>query len=256
MVLVRKVFIALFSIILLFTPLLSANTIQTPTFSSLTDNTFYMAINRPKGTKGYEWITRVYQEVFRRINARVSFVEQPLKRSSVEANEGRIDGEPARIFSYAETFTNLLRVEEPLFYMEVLAYASSPLTLNGWESLRGTSYRIEYPGGMKVCEENLAKVVPQSNFTPVRMTIHGILRLSKKRSDVYIDDKNFLLPLINHNQEELRGKIFFAGIMEKVPLYMYVHKKHQSFIQELAKSIRSVRDEGLVGQYHVEIYGY
>ena len=42
---------------------------------------------------------------------------------------------------------------------------------------------------------------------------------------------------------------------QEVPLYMYVHKKHQTLAPVLADTIRGIKSEGLIEHYHKIAFG-
>ena len=227
------------------------------TVSAHKENIFLMSINRPEGSPLYRWVELIYAEVFRRLNIKLEVTYQPLKRASVEANSGKVDGEPARIHAYGASYPNLIRVEEPIFSMSVIAYTADPSIsgLSGWESLRNTEYNVGYPHGMKICENNLSKVVKAERLFNVTETVHGLRMAASGRIDLYVDDMNSVNPILYNNEYNLEDKIHVAGIMEEVPLYMYVHKKHRSLIPKLEDAIKEVKSEGLIGKYNKIAFG-
>lgn len=245
-----------FFILLAGSPVLKPGECQ-ELISAKTDNAFYMVINRPEGSPLYEWTRLIYEEVFRRLNIEVKFDYYPLKRAGIQTDSGESDGEPARVYSYAENYTNLLRIEEAVFSMTVVAYAADPEIkgLKGWESLRGTEFQIEYPRGMKICELNLPKIVKKEFLHSISGSYQGLARLAEKRTDLYIDDLNSASPIINNPELGLKDKINIAGVMASAPLYMFVHKRHRGKVARLANIIRAIKSEGLVEKYRIEAFG-
>jgi len=221
------------------------------------EKSFLISINRKEETPLFKWVTFIYTEVFRRLNIKVQVVYHPLKRSSIELNEGRVDGEPARIYDYGATYPNLVRIEEPVFSMTVAAYKAVPSMpdLNGWESLKNTHYLVDYPKGMKVCETTLSIVVKAEQISTSTNTWHGIQKLALKRIDYYIDDLNSISPILRNKSDKLKDKVFFAGVMQKTLLYMYVHKKHKSLAPEIAEMIKKIKSEGLIEYYQKKAFG-
>lgn len=225
--------------------------------STLKDNTFFMAINRPETEPYYTWIEMIYREVFTRLDIRLKTKYYPLMRASYVANKGQVDGEPARIYSYADSYPNLLRVEESVFPITVTAYmsASSDTELKGWESLRNTEYTVEYPRGMKICENNLKKVVKAELLSDITETSQGLRKLAFGRIDIYVDDMNAAIPVLQNKEFDVKEKVRIAGVMEEVPLYMYVHKKHQALSPKLAAAIRELKSEGMIEKYRKTAFG-
>jgi hypothetical protein len=218
---------------------------------------FRLSINRPEGTPLYKRAALIYTEVFRRLNIKLLLEYHPLERSSIEVNEGRADGESARIHAYGKSFHNLIRVDETVFPMKVVAYKRDPSMpdLSGWESLRNSDYLVGYPRGMKACENNLLVNVKADRQAPGSSTYQGLRKLALGRMDYYVDDAHSIRPFLESSKYEWRGAVHFAGIMQEVPLYMYVHKKHKSLIPTLADTIRKIKSEGLIDRYDSLAFG-
>ncbi len=100
--------------------------------------------------------------------------------------------------------------------MTVAAYKAdkSIEELNDWESLRSTDYFIEYPRGMKICERNLEEVVNAGRLSNITMTSQGLKKLIAKRTDIYVDDVNSVIPYLNNERYGFHGKVHFAGTMQ------------------------------------------
>jgi len=227
------------------------------TVSTLKNNTFLMAINRPETEPYYKWIELIYKEVFGRIGIKLKTQYYALKRASYEANKGRVDGEPARIYGYATSYPNLIRIEESVFPITVTAYTAEPSVsrLKGWESLRNTEYLVEYPRGMKICENNLLKVIKAELLSDITEASQGLRKLAIGRIHIYVDDMHAVIPVLQNEEYNLKDKVRIAGIMEEIPLFMYVHKKHSALAPKLAETIKAVRSEGLIEQYRKTVFG-
>ena len=255
----RRYFVRTMTVLIIFTAgmFVPENGKCQETVSENKENIFLMSINRPEGSPLYKWVELIYTEVFRRLNIKLEVMYHPLKRASIEANLGRVDGEPARIYAYGASYPNLVRVEESVFSMSVISYTADPSTsgLSDWESLRNTEYKVGYPKGMKICENNLLKVVKAERLFKVTETSHGLRMLAAGRIDLYVDDLNSANPILLNNEYDLKDKIHVAGIMEEVPLYMYVHKKHRSLIPKLEYAIKAVKSEGFIGKYNKIAFG-
>ncbi|MFT5700433.1 MAG: polar amino acid transport system substrate-binding protein [Desulforhopalus sp.] len=219
-------------------------------------DTFYMAINRPEGTPLFEWTKLIYTEVFRRLNMELLVEYYPLKRASVQANKGEVDGEPARVYGYAESYPSLVRVEESIFSMNVVAYTIDPslAELRGWSSLENSEYTVEYPYGMEICEINLSKVLATHQILSIKQSLQGLERLVAGRTDLYIDDLNSTTPIIEDLKNGFKNIVRIAGGMESTPLYMYIHNSHRELKEKLETIIRDIKEEGLVELYRKEAF--
>lgn len=224
--------------------------------SSLKDETFRMAMNRPVDSPYYIWTNRVYSEIFSRLDIEFELLSFPFRRASAMVEEGFMDGEAGRIFDYKRSHPNLFRVGEPTFLLTLGAYAKyQSITLDNWDALERSSYKIGYPMGVKICENNLIPLIPQGRLTSVKNAKIGLKMLQDGRVDVYVDDINAVEPMLRTAETDYGKGIYFAGIMTQEPLYLYVSEKHRALIPKLNKAIKAVKDEGLVVKYYYEAFG-
>lgn len=226
--------------------------------TSFADAPFLLAINRPEGTSAYTYLNLLYTEIFKRIGISFKFVYIPLKRGAFEMDAGRFDGETSRIYEYGNTHPDLIRVKEYLYSTDVSAYATEPSTsnLNGWQSLNGTDFKVEYPRGVALSEINLKKVVDPKNLSTIVTAEQGLRRLLLKRTDLYIDDDLVVLPLLIGSEEFDNGKVHKIGHMASVPLYMYIHEKNSALEPRLSEVIKEVREEGMMQKYRKVVFGF
>lgn len=219
---------------------------------------FVMAINRPEGSSAYTYLNMLYTEIFKRLEIPLSMQYIPLKRGAFEMASGRFDGETSRIHAYGNAHPDLIRVTDYLYSTDVSAYATETTiaSLNGWQSLVGTDYKVEYPRGVILSEINLKKVVDPNKLTSIVTAEQGLRRLLLNRTDIYIDDDLLVLPLLIGSEEFNNGKVHKVGPMASVPLYMYIHQKNSALEPRLSKVIKEVRDEGLMGKYRKIVFGF
>ncbi|MCP3940462.1 MAG: hypothetical protein GY710_03145 [Desulfobacteraceae bacterium] len=253
----RVVAITLSIVFLLIPEGMTKNVASQEAKHTLTENKFIMAAPRPADSPLFKFWLLIYSEIFRRLDIQLDLIYFPAKRASQEADEGKVDGEPARIYSYAFSHPKLIRVEEPTNQINVVAYVADPSIskLKGWDSLRNTDYLIEYTRGAKLVHDNLTKVVKEKNLSNVTNTSQGLERLALNRIDVFVDNNDVIMPLLHDPKFGLHGKIRMAGHMASMPLYMYMHKKHLDLVPQVVKIIKAVKAEGLVEHYRKIAFG-
>ncbi len=223
-----------------------------------TERPFILAINRPEGSSAYTYLNMIYREVFRRFGGKFKLQYIPLKRGALESDSGVFDGETSRVYAYGDAHPNLVRVQEYLYSTDVSAYSAniSVESLEGWESLKGTEYRIEYPRGVILSEINLQKVVAPEKLSNIASAEQGLQRLLLNRIDIYIDDDLVVVPLLKNSATFDDGNIQKIGAMTSVPLYMYIHKKNSRLEPILSEIIKGMRDDGLMEKYRKLVFGF
>lgn len=137
------VYLILISIVLSL-PLIGQNDSHSPQTEP-----FSIVINRPSYTAYSRWMHLIYSEIFKRMEIPLIINYMPMKRATFELVRGKVDAEPGRIYEYADHYPNLIRIEEPVFYMTVSIFTTNQVyseTLQGWESLKGVDGKMVFPG--------------------------------------------------------------------------------------------------------------
>lgn len=192
------------------------------------------------------WIILIYQEAFKRLAYELEYVEFKSKEASDKANSGQIDGEINRVPDYNLDYPNLIRVEEPHFSMSFCAYTTLPdITLNGWQSLKDTPYKVLYREGVKKCEIELPKLVSISNLDTVNFVFNGLKKIASKKSDIYIDIDSSIEEELN-SDTFLESGIRKAGVMEEITAHAFLHKKYEALASQLSQTLKEMKQEGVI----------
>ncbi len=196
-----------------------------------------------------KWFNLIYTEAFQRMGLEFEYRQYPGKRCSVLADAGRVDGEIARIYTYAETHPDLIRVEESPVTVKFLALATdTSITLDRWESLRGADYHIVGIRGVKKLQEKLPGLIKEEQLTLVGEWAQGLKMLISGRADIFID-VNFGAPTLLNTDAFKDSGIQVVGLMEENPTYAYLHKKHEALAPKLATVLKEMKEEGLIERY-------
>lgn len=228
------------------------------TLNEFQNRPFLLAINRPEGSLAYRYLNLIYTEVFKRLGIAFQIKYIPLKRGFADVASGKYDGETSRVYKYQDSFPTLIRVTESLYSTNVSAFALSNFNVqfNGWNSLKGHNYKIEYPRGVYISEVNLSKVVSPQNLSNITTATQGIKKLLLGRTDIFIDDELVVYPLLETLKDYSSGTIHKIGIMEPVPLYMYIHKKNKWLEPHLNDVIKSMKEEKLMLKYRKMVFNF
>lgn len=200
-----------------------------------------------QNTYAARWLRLIYTEAFQQLGVELEIRGFPAARASVEAIAGNIDGELTRAYEYGDLQSVLMRVPEAPIWSTTAAYArsSSVQPVNGWESLRGSSYRIEYRFGYRVVQQRLTEVLPQGGYSGAQSSEIGLRKLAIGRTDLYIDNVEVVDSLLDNAEFKSSG-IHQVGVLDRSPIYAYLNKKHEKLALRLSAVLKKMRDSGEV----------
>ncbi len=200
-----------------------------------------------------KWYGRIYLEAFRRLGLRVDLVSYPTQRIGVVLDQGLIDGEAARARIYADAHPELIRVDESLFDVTFGLFATNPaVELRRVEDLAAQKLRVGYRRGVLVCENTLVPVLPADQLADVTRVDQGLMMLAAGRSDVFCDNDIAVASALD--VPELKGvtTIRQVLVLNVVPLYPYLHRRHAVLAPRLAATLKQMKAEGLIERYRLE----
>ncbi|MCG9725145.1 substrate-binding periplasmic protein [Vibrio brasiliensis] len=214
-----------------------------PTVAS---NTFTMAFNHdPAHNPQYAFYQKVYQEAFTTLGFEFKYELHPSKRATQMANHGKVDGEPQRVFGYANQNPNQIRVDEPIFENRTLAFSIDPtLEISGLESLIDSDLRVDYLRGSAWSKKNLAAVVDPGNLQIVDESDQGFQKLIKLRSDVFIVLEVIGLKTMQSHYDYTLAGVQVVGQVGSNLSYPYLHKSHAELVPKLEQVLRNMKQSG------------
>ncbi|WP_168188957.1 substrate-binding periplasmic protein [Thiomicrorhabdus sediminis] len=208
----------------------------------------------PDSAPLYRFFYQLYLQAFTRLGYEFSIKQLPLKRSSLMANNGEVDGEPNRIFAYGETYANMVRVDEPVFINRVVAIANNDeFHVDSWQSLQDSNLYVAHLIGSLRTERELNKVLPKSSIVSNSEVQFSLDQLLAGRVDLYIDLQSRISP--NLAQEKYKT-LQQVGILVEEFAYPYVHVKHKALAEGLAKVLKQLKQEGIYQQLLTQYLPY
>jgi polar amino acid transport system substrate-binding protein len=196
-----------------------------------------------------DWLSLIYGEAFRRLGYRLVYNGYPAKRAGVMADQGEVDGEINRVVNYGSHHPNLVRVEESHFAMRFAAYGiGTKPVLRGWQSLKRTTYRVEYRSGVAAPEHALPTYVAQTRLSSVASVPLGLRKLMRARTDIFIDVDRIVERFLN-DDEFKDANIINVGTMEEIQFHAFLHKNRAQLAPALALVLRNMKNEGLIDQF-------
>lgn len=199
-------------------------------------------VSNSEGNRLVEFIERVLSEAYRAVGATpVIKTYPPVARSIEMANEGITDAEAWRGPGLERDYPNLIRVPEPILALEYRAYTlGQPFEGEGWDSLRGK----------RVCVNLGEKVIEDRTRDMPRELAHGVeaaLKMLKAgRCDLVLSNQFAWLTM---DRYDLGTFCVSPALIETIPLYHYVNRRHADLVPGLAAALRSLRDSGRLERY-------
>ncbi|MBW8830075.1 MAG: transporter substrate-binding domain-containing protein [Burkholderiales bacterium] len=179
----------------------------------------------------------VLQAAYAKLGVEIRFEEYPLLRSLAFANAGTIDGDMMRIAETSERYPNLIRVDVPVNYLEITVYARAPCpVIKSWDDLRGK--QVAHLRGVLAIERR----VKEADRVPVETQQELFRMLNLGMVDLVLGtgvEADVSLRLSGE-----KGLCRVDGVLERVPLYHYLHKRHAALAQRLQAQLQSMQQRG------------
>jgi polar amino acid transport system substrate-binding protein len=162
----------------------------------------------------------------------------PVARSIEMANEGLADAEALRGPGMERDYPDLVEVPEPIVHLEYRVFTLTDPDLSvGWNGL----------SGKRVCINLGEKVIENRTRGLAREEAHGVdaaFRMLRAGRCEAVIANQFAWATI----DRLDLGHFCAGpaIIESVPLYHYVHRRHAGLVPRLTQALRHLRDDGTI----------
>jgi len=181
----------------------------------------------------------ILREAYKRIGISVNFLALPGRRTLVESNSGRTDGEVARIIGIENEYQNLVRVPIAISQLDGVAFVKkSGLVVGGWSSLK--NYTIGAFSGSKFVEKNAVGM--DVVYLPGAKNLFPMLESG--RIDLIVIPYLSGLKFIKKNS--LLGFKALAPSLTTTKLYHYLHKKHQKILPRLTEVLEIVARENRI----------
>jgi hypothetical protein len=215
---------------------------------------FVMSADQDEKTFAGKWVWLIYTEAFKRLGMTFQLSANPMTRQSALADDGLVDGEVARVYSYADTHPNLVRVEEPVLDLVFSLYTAVPtLHPQRIEDMKEGNWHGEYRRGVGVCENALKQVFAADRLSDVTTSEQGAKKLIAGHTDVYCDNEVSMARVLH--SPEVKGvdairKVLSIG--NAIPTYPYLYKKHADLAPRLAATLKKMKDEGLIEAYRLQ----
>jgi len=189
----------------------------------------------------HEICTRILEQVYKDIGIKISTRAFPAERALILSNSGKFDGEVQRIDGISRDYPNLIKVPEPIFFLEGSAFVkNAEIVIHGWDSL--AAYKIGIPRGIRYLEANtdgMNRIIASS----LDQLFH---LLNAGRIDVVVISTNYGQDFLN-THSNMNVKMVTPPII-RAPLYHYLHKKHKALVSVVETGIIKLKKEGKINR--------
>ena len=180
----------------------------------------------------------VVGEALGRIGFGLESVRLPAERALINANAGIDDGDLLRIAGLQETYPNLIQVPEKIIDMEFVVFTRhAEFPVVGWSSLK--PYSVAIITGWKILERNITEAAALIKVKNVNQLFTMLLN---DRVDMIVYSRWVGLGYIK--QHQVRGVRILEPPLARRGMYVYLHKKHQRLVPELAVALHAMKADG------------
>ena len=196
--------------------------------------------------------TAVYDEALRKLDYSLEIRRCEPILCTLLANRGEVDGELMRAAMYQSLVPDLVKLTESGLSIRWAAYSvDKELRLQNWQHIRHSGLRVVFLAGLPYLESKLSGGVAGTQLTKVRHWSLGLDRLKRGEADIYVGSDAVVGAFLD--RPEYDG-IYRAGIIDTLPLYLYLNKKYAKLAAELSLVIAEMKEEGQIDKIYQTIF--
>ncbi len=197
------------------------------------------------GSINHKISASILKEAYDFLGIETNFHTMPAKRSILESDLGKFDGETQRIKGIGKDYPNLLRIPVPLLEIEIAAYSKNhDLRIESWQSLK--PYSIGLRRGIIIAEsytKDLRRVLVNSESQLLEMLLWD-------RLDIIIGNTYKLDSLIR--KQGLSSVKELSPLLIKQPLYHYLNRSKSELADRITLELQRMKLSGRIDQIRIE----
>ena len=177
------------------------------------------------------------QQAYQNIGLQMQLETMPLERLQLEAARGvLLDGNLAAAATLQQVIPQLIRIPVQVYQLELTAFVrTSWLKPTHWADLQ--MMRVTYMAGMLSVEARLQQ--HQIKAATVALTLEQALQyVAKGRVDVAVLPKAEAEYVLQ--QMKVRQVLAVQPALELLPMYHYIHQKHQALVGPLTAQLEKL----------------
>lgn len=185
------------------------------------------------------FLDELTKEIFRRLGHGVKIVLMNANvRTLINVNKGIDDGNLVRIKGMEKTFENMRWVPEHMTFFEFVVFTKDPaIRIEKWEDL--APYNVAFIRGWKILER---KITRAQSINLVKDSGQLFDLLKNDRAEIVIFGPvrgRYIL-----EKKGIEGVRVLSPPLAGPKVYLYLNKKHESIIPEVAATLRAMKADG------------
>ncbi len=190
------------------------------------------------------------QEAFQRIGVGLKTQELPGRRALKNANEGIEDGDAGRVRGTEKRYPNLIMIPEKILDVHIVGFSKTiDQELPGsWKALK--PYNV---GILRGHQHSEAMVTSYKTLVKADDSKQLLTLLDKDRADVVVTVMIEGLSAVK--EADLQGVKVVEPPLETVPIYPYLHKKHEALVGQLDQALKDMKKDGTYVEIRDRILG-
>jgi polar amino acid transport system substrate-binding protein len=193
-----------------------------------------------EGTPDIEISRLVLAAAYDRLGINITIQELPGLRALLYANEGSTDGELFRAEGLEAQYPNLIRIKTPINFVDVVVITNGiDFKVTNWESIK--PYKIGIQSGITFIESNISQIEGFKVYR-VKSSSQLLQLLETKRVDAVVAPRISAIVAIADSM--LKTITILEPPLQRLPLFHYLHKKHQSLAPILEDVLQNMEDAG------------
>ena len=223
----------LFAIVTLCFAALFISAVKAKPFQQLDINRFIIV--SPIEAK---WIKKAELKVisaYQQLGIDVEIIKLPAKRALIEANNSEwVDAELGRAGEAQGFLKDYIKLPVELFFVDVVAVSREAIKSLSWSNLE--NHQVVTLRGLIGITNRLDKHITDYQQTTNLQQIFKMLE--RNRADVAILPKAFVTQKILSELNQTTA--FDVATLEQVPIYHFIHKRHQQIVPELTTTFQTL----------------
>lgn len=197
-----------------------------------------LTIAKVEGNIHQELGAQLLEEIYKRVNVSIEFIELPGQRALELSSAGEVDGEVIRIAKIGTMYPSLIRIPTAYSYAENVVFSKNHnLNVSGWASLK--NYKVGIARGMKHYEIQLegTRRVEKINDNSILIQM-----LDLDRVDVVVTTRlNGLYQKNRMGNDSIKA---LSPPLDRMPTYHYLHEKHRDLVPKVDQVIKTMIKSG------------